>query len=89
MDIEDIHKLGKQKCFCPYYLNRMRAEVADIILMPYNYVADNRIRDRLKIQLEGDILIFDEAHNISQVIEEASSFRFDDETFRRILGEVG
>ena len=49
MDIEEIHSLGISRNFCPYYLNRMRAEKADIVLMPYNYIADARIRNRLKI----------------------------------------
>ena len=67
----------------------MRAEKADIVLMPYNYVADARIRDRLKIDLLNDILIIDEAHNISQVIEDSSSFKLDTTTFKRIFGELG
>ena len=89
MDIEEIHNLGKLREFCPYYLNRMRSKVADIVLMPYNYVADSRIANRLNIDLRGDILIIDEAHNIPQVIEDSSSFKFDTETFLRVLGEVG
>lgn len=89
MDIEEIHKLGKKRNFCPYYLNRMRATKADIVLIPYNYVADSRIRNRLKIDLKEDILIIDEAHNIPQVIEDSSSFKLDTETFKRVLGEIG
>ena len=40
IDIEDLHKLAKRKKFCPYYLSKMRAEKADIVLMPYNYLID-------------------------------------------------
>ena len=47
MDIEDIHRFGKKGHYCPYYLNRVRSEKADIVLMPYNYVADGRIRKKL------------------------------------------
>ena len=66
----------------------MRAEAADIVLMPYNYVSDARIRSRLDINLKQDILIIDEAHNIPQVIEDSSSFKLDTETFIRILAEI-
>ena len=80
--------MGKLDNFCPYYLNRMRAEKADIVLMPYNYIADSRIRDRMKINLRDDIVIIDEAHNIPQVIEDSSSFKLDTTTFKRILFEL-
>ena len=40
IDIEDLTELGKAHEFCPYYFNRMRSHVADIVLMPYNYIAD-------------------------------------------------
>ena len=45
-------------------MNRMRAPKADIVLMPYNYVLDRQIRRVLDIDLEGDVLIIDEAHNL-------------------------
>ena len=64
----------------------MRAEKADIVLMPYNYVADAQIREKLKIDLKSDILIIDEAHNIAQVIEDSSSFKVDIMTFVKMMG---
>ena len=88
VDIEELHKLGSEHSFCPYYLNRIRAEAADIVLLPYNYISDARIRNRLEINLKEDILIIDEAHNIPQVIEDSSSFKLSTETFVRILGEI-
>ena len=89
MDIEDLHTLGMQRNFCPYYLNRMRAEKADIVLMPYNYVTHARLRKLLKIDLKNDVLIIDEAHNIPEVIEDSCSFKLTTETMRRVLGEYG
>lgn len=47
IDIEDLALLGEKHKFCPYYLNRMRSNAADIVLMPYNYIADAKIRNRL------------------------------------------
>ena len=64
IDIEELADLGKTHKFCPYYLNRIRSVAADIVLVPYNYVADADIRDKLGIDIKNDILIIDEAHNI-------------------------
>ena len=59
---------------CPYYLQKNRAAFADIILMPYNYLIDPRIRDNYKIRFENAIIIIDEAHNIEKVAEDVASF---------------
>ena len=56
--------------------------------MPYNYVLDHKIRRVLDIDLKGDVLIFDEAHNLPQVIEETNSFKLSTETFKRVLKEL-
>jgi len=41
--------------------------------MPYNYLVDANIRDKLKIDLHGSIIIVDEAHNLPSVSEDAES----------------
>ena len=56
--------------------------------MPYAYVFNAKIRTVLNINLENDILIVDEAHNLPQVIEDACSFSFDNVTFVRVLAEL-
>ena len=56
--------------------------------MPYAYVFNAKIRTVLNINLENDILIVDEAHNIPQVIEDACSFSLDTVTFIRVLAEL-
>lgn len=69
-------------------MNRVRASKADIVLMPYNYVLDRQIRRVLEIDLKGDVLIIDEAHNLPQVIEDTSSFKLTTDTFIRVLKEL-
>jgi len=73
MDIEDLHKLGKKHNFCPFYMSRELYQSADIIFMPYNYLLDEKTRKSLDIDLNGAVLIFDEAHNINKMCEEAAS----------------
>lgn len=65
IEIEDLNNLGRQHGVCPFYLSREMSKTADIVFMPYNYLIDPKVRNGLKmINLEGSILIFDEAHNV-------------------------
>jgi regulator of telomere elongation helicase 1 len=65
MDIEDLHKEAKSKCFCPYFAMKDRAAGADVIFMPYNYLIDEKIRENFNFKFDNSIIIFDEAHNIT------------------------
>lgn len=65
LDIEDLHKEAKKKCFCPYFAMKDRAAGADVIFMPYNYLIDEKIRENFQIKFDNSIIIFDEAHNIT------------------------
>ncbi len=75
LDIEDMVSHGRQHNVCPYYLARERCTTADIAFMPYNYLIDSSIRKVLHSQdLNGSVLIFDEAHNLDAVCADAASF---------------
>jgi len=65
LDIEELHTMAKRHQFCPYFGAKDRANFADLIFMPYNYLIDEKIRESYKISLENCVLIFDEAHNIT------------------------
>ncbi|KAI0978747.1 hypothetical protein GJ496_003968 [Pomphorhynchus laevis] len=74
IDIEDLVKLGKEHKFCPYYFATSDlCPQADIILLPYNYLLDERIRRIHNIDVANSIIALDEAHNIEDVCEEACS----------------
>lgn len=72
-DIEDLVKRGKQVTSCAYYAARAYAAEAQIIVAPYNYVLDPSIRSSLELDLTGDTVIFDEAHNIERILCDAVS----------------
>ena len=87
-DIEDLHLLGEKHKICPYYLQKNRAQYSDLILMPYNYLVDSKIRDNYKIDFANSIIIIDEAHNIERVAEDVASFDLNMNSFYSIFAEL-
>uniref|UniRef100_A0A7N5ZZL2 Regulator of telomere elongation helicase 1 n=1 Tax=Anabas testudineus TaxID=64144 RepID=A0A7N5ZZL2_ANATE len=59
---------------CPYYLSRSLNKQADVVFMPYNYLLDPKSRRAHNIELNGAVVIFDEAHNVEKTCEESTSF---------------
>ncbi|XP_061591579.1 regulator of telomere elongation helicase 1 isoform X2 [Cololabis saira] len=74
LDVEDLVKFGTKQRVCPYYLSRSLKQQADIIFMPYNYLLDPKSRRAHNIELNGAVVIFDEAHNVEKTCEESTSF---------------
>ncbi|CAL1540331.1 unnamed protein product [Lymnaea stagnalis] len=74
VDIEDIVKAGHKTKTCPYYMARELKSDSDIVFMPYNYLLDNKSRKAHGVELQGSIIIFDEAHNLEKICEESASF---------------
>ncbi|MEN2498399.1 MAG: Regulator of telomere elongation helicase 1, variant 2 [Marteilia pararefringens] len=74
-DIEELKIIGKQKSTCPYYYTREIALQADLIFMPYNYILEKAIRQRLQIDFDCSIIVFDEAHNVEKTCEDGFSLK--------------
>ncbi|XP_034733746.1 regulator of telomere elongation helicase 1 [Etheostoma cragini] len=64
LDVEDLVKFGNKQRVCPYYLSRSLKQQADVVFMPYNYLLDPKSRRAHNIELNGAVVIFDEAHNV-------------------------
>uniref|UniRef100_A0A8C4QQN9 Regulator of telomere elongation helicase 1 homolog n=1 Tax=Eptatretus burgeri TaxID=7764 RepID=A0A8C4QQN9_EPTBU len=73
-DLRILGDLCSPVMICPYYLSRELKQNADLLFMPYNYLLDPKSRKAHGIDLQGSIVIFDEAHNIEQMCEEVASF---------------
>jgi regulator of telomere elongation helicase 1 len=54
--------------------------------MPYNYLIDPVLRNKMKISINGSILIFDESHNLEKWCTESASF---DMTQSSIISSIG
>jgi chromosome transmission fidelity protein 1 len=63
-DIEELVSLGGQLSACPYYGSRKAIAAAQVICLPYTMMLQESQRRALGISLSGNVVIFDEAHNI-------------------------
>jgi regulator of telomere elongation helicase 1 len=76
MDMEDLAAMGQKKGICPYYLSRALIEDADLIVAPYNYLFDGRVRLSTfwEFDWSNSVVILDEAHNLENIACESASF---------------
>ena len=90
VDIEEIVKKGKAKMFCPFYTERIKVKKgkSDLIFMPYNYIFQKEIRETMNIDLTNNILIIDEAHNVTQNCEEAQSVEVNFKDFQDMVTDL-
>lgn len=75
-DIEELYSLGQRSAFCPFYFQRNKKSVADILFLPYNYIFEAKFVKALKLNLKNAIILIDEAHNMETVCESSKSFEF-------------
>ena len=75
MNIEDMFTAGQQPLTagCPYYASRKALKHADVVFVPYASVLNEVSRNTLGINLNGNILIVDEAHNIMDAVNSSRS----------------
>ncbi|XP_076299297.1 regulator of telomere elongation helicase 1 isoform X2 [Lasioglossum baleicum] len=73
LDIEDLVKAGQKHKCCPYFLSKELKQNADITFMPYNYLLDPKARKAQGIDLQNNVILLDEAHNVEKTCEEAAS----------------
>ncbi len=52
----------------------------DILLAPYDYVISEGVQSSIKLSIKNKILIFDEGHNIENVLEDSSSLKLNKKT---------
>ncbi|WIA09167.1 hypothetical protein OEZ85_008578 [Tetradesmus obliquus] len=73
IDVEELASMGRRKKVCPYYGSRRAVPAVDVVLAPYSSVLLPEARDSLGIQLQGSVVVFDEAHNLLDAINGAHS----------------
>nr|XP_039264154.1 regulator of telomere elongation helicase 1-like [Styela clava] len=91
LDIEELVALGKKRSACPYYAAREQSKEADcgIIFTPYNYLLDRKARRSHNLEVSGNVIIFDEAHNLEKMCEESASFDLTSMDIAKCIQETG
>ena len=46
-DIEDLKEIGQIKNQCSYYFSKKMAEICDVVVLSYSYLADSIYRDSI------------------------------------------
>ncbi|XP_011481284.1 Fanconi anemia group J protein isoform X1 [Oryzias latipes] len=87
-DVEDLVTVAKRLRSCSYYAARELMQGASIIFCPYNYLLDPMIRESMEIDLAGQILVLDEAHNIEDCARESTSFTLDESSLKTCREEL-
>jgi len=73
MDIEDLVRLGKETGCCPYFGVRAAVHQAQLVVLPYQMVLHTQTRESVGIKLEGNAVVFDEAHNVAKAVNDVHS----------------
>ncbi|XP_048482569.1 Fanconi anemia group J protein homolog isoform X3 [Plutella xylostella] len=87
-DLEELVAVGRERNACPFYAARAMAAGANIVFCPYNYLIDPSIRSSLQIELQDEIVILDEAHNIEDICRDAATFLFSRDQIFAALQEL-
>lgn len=67
MDLRELRNYGGTHRMCPYYLARRMVDHCNVTVAPYQYIFKDAIRELIKLNLTGKVLIFDEAHNADKI----------------------
>ena len=87
-DLEDLVKVGRKIKACPYYATRELRNAAQLIICPYNYLVDPRIRKSMEISIKNQVIVLDEAHNIEDSARDAVSGNFNIEEIAIAMKEM-
>ncbi|EXJ95594.1 chromosome transmission fidelity protein 1 [Capronia coronata CBS 617.96] len=72
-DIEDLAHLGKRMDLCPYYASRSAIASAEILTLPYPLLLQRSARDALGVSVKDNVVVIDEAHNLTDAIADTFS----------------
>jgi chromosome transmission fidelity protein 1 len=67
---EEGMKLGA----CPFFAAKAALPLCDVVAMPYNVLFDKVSRDSYGVDVKGNVVIVDEAHNFLSTVYETASF---------------
>jgi len=87
-DLEDIITVGKKKKACPYFSSRKLIPGVELVALPYQAMLHAGTRETLGVKLEGNAVIFDEAHNVIDAVSSVHSVTVPLVTLRAVHGQL-
>ncbi len=88
MDIETLAAKGAEVGVCAYYAARKALPLAEVVCVPYNLLLQATARDALGLNLRGNIVIIDEAHNIVNSVVDTHSVTLQHATIAAAWGQL-
>ncbi|ETN71164.1 DEAD2 domain protein [Necator americanus] len=68
LDGKEVFDRGKQLSACPYFSTRLSLPLCQLVLLPYQVVLHASTRAAWGIDLKGNVLVLDEAHNVLETL---------------------
>lgn len=90
-EVDDLVAEGVAQTSCPYYASRDLVNFANINFVSYQYLLDPVIRKECKFEgavKNHSIIIFDEAHNVGPVCQDALSITIELSHLQLLISEV-
>ena len=78
---------AKKKVACPYHamVHLSSKPSVRVVFLPYAYLIDPVLREKMAIKLDSSVIVLDEAHNIASVSNSALSLSFN---YDSLLGSI-
>ncbi len=88
LSVRGLRAFGLSEGVCPYFLARTLINDRNVVVGPYQYFFDQKIRSLIGLGLEGKILIFDEAHNSDKIAADVMSSSLSGNTLDQAAEEL-
>ncbi|XP_059635149.1 uncharacterized protein LOC132277322 isoform X2 [Cornus florida] len=88
-DIEDLVKVGQVVKGCSYFAALSMEDDAQLVFCPYSYIMNPVIRRAMDVDINGAIVILDEAHNIEDMARDAGSMDLEEDVLLQLQTELG
>ncbi|KAI0077191.1 DNA repair helicase [Panus rudis PR-1116 ss-1] len=87
-DIEDLVTSGQHVHTCPYFGSRRAIPQAQLVMLPYNLLLQKTARESLGIDLSGQVVVIDEAHNLISTLLSLSTVQLPLRTLMTSLNQL-
>ena len=75
-DYKDIEEFSDSLCckiICPFYYEKNNIKNSDLIFIPYDFLFDKDVKEMLEYDINNNILIIDESHNLTKICQDVKS----------------